>query len=76
MVSSPLSEMNVTRNMIRMAKSDTITVLGKIVVPKIMFDIGTSILLPTETNQITHDMYHIKVPTMAKDGPTDFSIHV
>ena len=53
MVSSPLSEMNVTRNMIRMAKSDTITVLGKIVVPKIMFDIGTSILLPTETNQIT-----------------------
>jgi hypothetical protein len=68
--------MKVTRNMIRMAKSDTITVLGKIVVPKIMFEIGTSIRLPTETNQITHDMYHINVPIMANDGPTDFSIHV
>ena len=49
MVSRPLREMKVTRNMIRMAKSDTITVLGKIVVPKIMFEIGTSIRLPTET---------------------------
>ena len=82
-LSSPFVDTKVTINTHRIPRIPKVCVdespnndhVDVVSVPKIAFENTTQIPEPTFTIQIMYEAYHIKVPTKAYLGPTDFSIH-